>query len=151
MLRFFGNEAWEPRRVKPVGFTTSGAPNSRTANPSAPSSDPAYFFPDLLFAVLLRAAGFFAVLLRAAGFFAAVVFLAAGFLAAVDRVAVAFLAVVFFAVVLLAAVFLAAGFFAAVVFFAPPVLFAAGFFAMVASSVRVDFALEPSRARSGSK
>jgi hypothetical protein len=94
-----------------------------------PSSDPAYFFPDLLFAVLLRAAGFLAV-----------VFLAAGFLAAV----------VFFAPVLFAAVFLAAGFFAAVVFFAPPVLFAAGFFAMVASSLRDDFALEPSRVRNSS-
>ena len=119
MLWFFGTEAWEPRRVKPVGFTISGAPNSQGER-GCPVKRSRYFFPDLLFAVLLLAAGFFAV-----------VFLAA---------------VVFFAPVLLAA-----GFFAAVVFFAPPVLLVAGFLAMLASSLRVDFALEPSRARSGSK
>ncbi len=54
MLWFFGNKAWEPRRVKPVGFTISGAPNSReTRTQAPPPSDPAYFFPDLLLLLLL--------------------------------------------------------------------------------------------------
>ena len=151
MLRFFGNEAWEPRRVKPVGFTISGPPDPRNSRIRV-RRNPPYFLPDLLFAVprvaVLRfAVPVFAVLRFAVPVFA-VLLLAAGFLAALLRAA-GFLAVVFFAVVFFAAPVLLAAlvFLAAVVFFAPLALFAAGCFAMLASSsLRDVFALEPNRA-----
>jgi hypothetical protein len=137
----------------------------------AGAPDPAYFFPDLLFAVLLLAAGFLAavVFLAVVVFFAPVLFAAVAFFAVLDFVAVVFLAPVLFAAVVFFApalfdadVFRAPLLLAAVVFFAPPVLFAvvflaplllfaAGFFAMLSSSLRVDFGLEPNRLQSGSE
>ena len=123
--------------------------------------DSAYFFPDLLFTVLLRAAGFLAavvflapVLFEAVVFFAPAVFDAVVLLAPVVLAAAVFRAPALLAAVgfFAAPVLLADGFFAAVVvFFALLLLFAAGFFAMLSSSLRVDFGVEPNRARSGSE